>query len=72
MAQNEMDASGAQLANQSAFAAAKSEQTLMDQLLQGIGSVLEFFPAAERFDQWRLSRDASLDEWPGMVRKLLT
>jgi hypothetical protein len=39
--------------------------------LQGMGSVLEFFPPPERLNAWRTTQDVSLDDWPTTMRSLL-
>jgi hypothetical protein len=40
--------------------------------LRGVGSVLEFFPSAERLDAWRVTQAVPVDEWPMVVRGLLS
>jgi hypothetical protein len=39
--------------------------------LRGVGSVLEFFPPAERLDAWRVTQAVPADEWPVVARGLL-
>jgi hypothetical protein len=51
-------------ANRGGFAAVAS-------FVDGVGSVLEFFPPPERFDAWRMAQDVPLEEWPQAVRGLL-
>jgi chaperonin GroES len=52
------------------FAVAPS-MNLVGQFLHGMGSVLEFFPAPDFFDPWRLQHDVALDAWPLMLREEL-
>ena len=49
----------------------KTQPRFKDPFIRGVGSVLEFFPPPERFNEWRLGQDLAIDQWPRAVRSVL-